>query len=219
MNTMTSVNTITTVNTITSVNTMAFHNDSSNPEQFIQTASQIFNRLAEQNITDPDDLDQEIPHYIAAKHVFISIAEKCLHEGKSVMNHFEIEIRARHMSGAINSPTFTVLWWHMNVILDHYEQCSKHKHLQSKHKENTIKEKVISQAALATEIECAICLTPHKKHDTLCVQSCQHEFGKTCLLEWQHVSKQCPLCRSDAKKIHGYKARAKKNSSQGKEEN
>ena len=176
--------------------------------EIIQNASQIFNRLAEQNIIEPTSLDQEIPYYIAAKYSFISIAEKCLKSELPMATHFETEIRARHMSGAINSQTFTVLQWHLNMILAHYEQCvNQYKH---KHKEHNIKEKILSLAALATEIVCAICLTTHKKQDTLCVQSCQHEFGKTCLLEWQHVSKQCPLCRADAKIIHGYKAHAKK---------
>ena len=182
---------------------MAYHNDSS-PTQFITDASQIINRLAEQNITDSTRVDEEIPHYIAAKFVFISIVETCLYEGQPVMTYFETILRARHLCGTISSKIFVILWWHLDIILEHYQQCSKqYNHI---HKQSNINEKILSPTALVTEIDCAICLTPHKKQDTLCIQSCQHEFGKICLLEWQHVSKQCPLCRADAKNIYGYRA-------------
>jgi hypothetical protein len=157
----------------------------------ILNASQIINDLAKQNSIDID-------HYIDAKVAFISIAETCWPETHS---HFETELRARHMNGTISANTFTILWWHLETILAYYQVCSGER--------KSFKEIDVSQAALLKEIECAICLTPHKKQDTLCIQSCQHEFGKACLLEWQHVSKQCPLCRSDAQTIHGYKAREK----------
>jgi hypothetical protein len=169
-----------------------------NANSIITNASQILNRLAEQNITVTSSLDNEIYNYINAKYAFISIAETCLQEEQPLATHFETELRNRHSRSEISSQTFTILWWHLDTILAYYQQCSK---------ESTLKEKVLSQAALATEIDCAICLTPHKRQDTLCIQSCQHEFGKVCLLEWQHVSKQCPLCRSDAKKIYGYKGK------------
>ena len=170
--------------------------------EIIHNASQIFNRLAEQNIIDPAVLDDEIPHYIAAKYIFISIAEKCLHEQLPISTYFKPNLFAHKINSTISFDTFTILWLHMDMIIAYYEQCTN----QYKHKQTNIKETVLSLAVLATEIYCAICLTTHKKQDSLCVQICQHEFGKTCLLEWQNVSKQCPLCRSDAKKIHGYKA-------------
>ena len=189
---------------------MTYHNTTIlSPTQLITTASQIINRLAEQNITDPASLDSEIPHYIEAKFAFISIAETCLSQAQPVATHFETELRARYINGTLSYHSFTILRWHLDIILAHYQQCCKQNQNQNQ-PQDTLNEKVLSQAALATEIDCAICLISHKKQDTLCIQSCQHEFGKTCLLEWQHVSKLCPLCRADAKKIHGYKARAKK---------
>ena len=171
------------------------------PTQIIAKASQILNHLAEQNITNPEHLDRDITYYIDAKIAFIDIAEKFLVQSAQPLETYFINaLRDRIQTNTISTAAFTILCWDLDPILANFQQCLKDY-------KQPLKEKVLSRAVLATDIECAICLLPHKKIDTLCIDSCQHEFGKECLLEWQNVSKQCPLCRADAVKIHGYKAR------------
>lgn len=164
----------------------------------IHTASLIFNQLAEDNIISPIQLSEEVHHYVQAKFAFINIASTCLAQQQNPLIAFETTLQAQHLSGQLTNDVYTILWWNLDLILNHYKNCLKPKPL---------KEKVLSTPALSTEIDCAICLNSHKKIDVLCIQSCQHEFGKECLLEWQQVSQHCPLCRADAKQIYGYKAR------------
>ena len=42
-------------------------------------------------------------------------------------------------------------------------------------------------------MDCSICL----ENITDCITtSCNHKFCKTCIYNWYHINKSCPLCRS-----------------------
>ena len=171
--------------------------------QHINNASRIINQLAERNITDPNQVEAELPHYVSAKTAFINIAHIYPY---NLPANFEMEIRARHAIGQLSHEVFQILLWHLDVILAFYQQCLSNQPLPLPLPLiPSLPEKFLNPDELSTEFDCAICLGPHKKADALCVQACQHEFGKACLLEWQHVSKKCPLCRADAQEIYGYK--------------
>lgn len=144
---------------------------------------------------------------IKAREDFISIANACIDKDQPVTSHFETELNRRLDSGEIHHTIFRILWWNMERILEEYRQC-----LGLKLREK-IKERVRSKREMEKEIECSICLEKHVKKEVLCIKSCQHEFGKDCLTEWLKLNKSCPLCRADAKDIHGFKER------KGKEKN
>jgi len=164
----------------------------------IENASRIIDELAQQHITDTID------NYIAAKTAFITIAYACLEKNQSVFYNFETELNHRHTNGLITPSAYRILWWNLDIILEYYKTCTG---IKQPKKEKSLKEKVLKQADLLQEIDCAICLNQHTKSEVFCVTACQHEFGKECLQEWLKVTQHCPLCRTSAKEIHGYKGR------------
>ena len=172
----------------------------------IQATSLLINHLAEHYITDVDLLATQTPHYVHAKVAFIDIATTCLQYNAHLATNFETELMNRHFAGQLDSDVFRILWWHLDLILSYYQHCLTVVSPPPP-PPSVIKEKALSKANLALQIECAICLTRHPKLDTLCVQACQHDFGKMCLLEWKKVSQECPLCRASAVQLIGYKAR------------
>ena len=143
---------------------------------------------------------------IAAREEFISIANACVDKDQPVTSHFETELTRRVDSGEINQTLFHILWWNMEKILENYRKCLGVKVKAVK----GVKERAISKADMEKEIECSICLEQHAKKDASFIYSCKHEFGKSCLEEWLKVHKSCPLCRSDAKDIYGFKERRAK---------
>lgn len=44
--------------------------------------------------------------------------------------------------------------------------------------------------------ECPICLDDIK-HDDKLVTSCHHVFHRRCILAWNAIKKECPICRHD----------------------
>ena len=172
----------------------------------IHAASLIINKLAEENITDPLLLDTQVPQYLNAKFAFIDIATTCLENHPHLATNFETELMNRHFSGQLHSDVFRILWWYLDDILAYYQHCLHPPPPPPPLPVSLIKEKVLSKAGLTAQIECTICLTSHPKLDTLCVQACQHAFGRLCLLEWKKISQECPLCRANAVQLIGYKA-------------
>lgn len=174
----------------------------------IENASRIIDELAERHIANAldalDALDTQLNNYIAAKTAFITIAYACLAKNQSVFYNFETELNHRHTHGLIYPNVYRILWWNLDIILEYYETCVG---IKQPKKEKCLKEKVLKQADLLQKIDCAICLNTHTKTEVLCVTTCQHEFGKECLQEWLKVSQHCPLCRTAAKQLHGYKGR------------
>jgi len=57
------------------------------------------------------------------------------------------------------------------------------------------------QANEEMEDECAICMSNHKMID-VCIVTCGHQFGITCLEHWKHNT--CPLCREPVKQVIKY---------------
>ena len=145
-------------------------------------------------------------HLIKAREEFISIANACVDKDQSVTYYFETELTRRMDSGEIHHTIFQILWWNMEKILDNYRRCLGVKVKGVK----AVKERAISKADMEKEIECSICLEQHAKKDASFIYSCKHEFGKSCLEEWLKQHKSCPLCRSDAKDIYGFKERRSK---------
>ena len=143
---------------------------------------------------------------IKAREEFISIANACIENNQPVTAYFETELNRRHDTGELEQTIFQILWWNMEKILEHYRRC-----LGVKVKgEKVIKERAISKVDMETEIECSICLDKHAKKEASFIYSCKHVFGKSCLEEWMKKHKSCPLCRSDAKDIYGFKERKSK---------
>ena len=143
---------------------------------------------------------------IKAREAFISIANACVDKDQPVTSHFETELTRRLDSGEIHHTTYSILWWNMERILEHYRKCLGLKVKGAK----VVKERAISKADMETDIDCSICLEKHTKKEASFIYSCKHEFGKSCLEEWLKVHKSCPLCRSDAKDIYGFKERKSK---------
>jgi hypothetical protein len=146
--------------------------------------------------------NQSIMNHIKAREAFINIANTCLTRNLGITLYFETVLNKQHDSGEIDEDVYTILWWNMEKVLANYRQCLG---LNPR-----VKMKTTSKAKMESEIDCSICLDKHAKKDVLCIDSCKHEFGKECLTEWSRVSKQCPLCRADAKKIYGWIEKRKK---------
>jgi hypothetical protein len=75
------------------------------------------------------------------------------------------------------------------------------------------------QLEINCEENCAICVEPHKKGDTIMTE-CNHEFGKICFSFWVNCCQKpclnkicwenscqkitCPICRADCKIITSF---------------
>jgi len=151
-------------------------------------------------------LSEPMLQLIKAREAFISIANACIDKDQSVTYYFETELHRRLDTGEISGIIFQILWWNMERILEHYRKCLGLKVKGAK----VVKERAISKADMETDIDCSICLEKHTKKEASFIYSCKHEFGKSCLEEWLKLHKSCPLCRSDAKDIYGFKERKAK---------
>lgn len=156
-------------------------------------------------ILEPNESEMNI-FYMKARETFITIANACIDNNQSVTSQFEVELNRRHDLGEIEETVFQILWWNMETILAQYRRCLGVKVKGDK----TIKERAISKLEMEKEIDCAICLDKHAKKEGSFIYSCKHEFGKSCLEEWIKLHKSCPLCRSDAKNVYGFKERKSK---------
>ena len=132
--------------------------------------------------------------YKKAKEEFLSITNLCLDEDKSISYYFEKVLEER--KGIIDIETYNILKININEIIRYYKSCLN---------ADIIIYKKIPRSDLKKEIECAICLSNHKREEVLYIEKCNHEFGKGCLNEWLKVSTQCPLCRSDSIIIGEYR--------------
>jgi hypothetical protein len=96
----------------------------------------------------------------------------------------------------IEIETYNILKINIKEIISYYKSCL----------DLDIKiYKKVTREELKKEIECAICLSIHKREEVLYIEECNHEFGRECLKEWLKVSRQCPLCRSDGSAIGEYR--------------
>lgn len=132
--------------------------------------------------------------YKKAKREFLSITNICLDEDKSISYYFERVLEER--KGIIEIETYNILKINIKEIISYYKSC-----LDS----DIIIYKKLTREELKKEIECAICLSKHKREEVLYIEKCNHEFGKECLKEWLKVSRQCPLCRCDSIIIGEYR--------------
>lgn len=46
------------------------------------------------------------------------------------------------------------------------------------------------------EDRCSVCLNDYEELDPIATLGCGHTFHKTCISQWLHVKKNCPLCRT-----------------------
>jgi hypothetical protein len=132
--------------------------------------------------------------YKKAKEEFLSITNLCLDSDKSISNYFERVLEDR--KDVIEIETYNILKINIKEIISYYKSCL----------DLDIKiYKKVTREELKKEIECAICLSIHKREEVLYIEECNHEFGRECLKEWLKVSRQCPLCRSDGSAIGEYR--------------
>jgi hypothetical protein len=132
--------------------------------------------------------------YKKAKKEFLSITNLCLDEDKSISYYFERVLEER--KDMIDMETYNILKINIKEIINYYKSCL----------DLDIKiYKKLKKEELKKEIECAICLSSHKREEVLYIEKCNHEFGKDCLKEWLKVSTQCPLCRCDSIIIGEYR--------------
>ena len=48
--------------------------------------------------------------------------------------------------------------------------------------------------------ECAVCISPIDKNETICILICAHHFHKECIHKWLNCKLTCPCCRCNFKK-------------------